>query len=136
MIFEICATIITLSFLALVIFLIFALIHFRRVFTRAVNVAEKMEVKAELLSNESLKLMKSSKEVVHTVNGVVNTVNNNLSSFSPIFDSIYNVGRFVEELSSPLNPDPEHHSTYHSEKKTDKKKLAKTIALVALNVLL
>lgn len=128
MIYEICSVIATLSFLSLVIFIIISLFNVRNSLTRVCNVVEKLDTKTDHLNVETLRLVRKS-------NAVIDTVHQELTACSPLFDTLYNVGKFMEDLSGPLNPDS--RSTIHTEKSLyHKKKLAKTIELAALSVLL
>ncbi len=116
MIYEICAAAATLAFIILVVYLVLTLRTLR-------SSLIKIDAKLDPVGSEVIGLL-------DTAHAISETVQEHLSSFNPLFQSISNLGSKVEEMTENL-------SSRAEEKKSSKgNKLDGIVELAALSILL
>jgi uncharacterized protein YoxC len=123
-IYEVCAVIATLAFIVIAYFLVITL-------KSLVESLNKLNSKIEPITNETLRLLENSNEMVESVQ-------DKLSDLDPLVGSIANVGSALQNATSSLNEEEDEerpHKFFRTEKKKNWQNVAgDLIKLISLGV--
>lgn len=112
LIYEICAVVATLVFIGIGIYLILAL----KALTSSLKMLNmnlsKVESKIEPLTNETVRLLENSNEIVESMQ-------EKLTDLDPLMESITNVGTALKNVTSHFNQEESQFKFFHTEKKKD-----------------
>lgn len=127
-IYEICAVVSTLVFIAIGIYLIITL----RTVTESlkhINVnLSKLETKLDPISNEAIRLMENSNEIAESIQ-------ERLTDLDPLMGSISNIGFALKNITSSFKDEDHSFRFFQKEKKKDwKDNLNDFIQLASLGV--
>lgn len=108
MVYEICAALATLAFILLCFYLIQTLRTVQKSLNNLNDMAGKLDNKIDPIGLEAIKLIKKT-------NDISETIGEQLESFNPICQTIYNLGNAAEEATASLADS--YYSELHEKKK-------------------
>lgn len=135
MVFEICAVIATIVFIALAAYLIQTLISVQSTLKQLNALINNVDTKINPLSLETRQILQNSQDLTKTLQG-------HLEAFSPLLQSIRDIGTIIQRTTGSLNkgnPIKEElnliRPRFEEKKESRREKLEEIIELVALGIL-